>query len=202
MGFSFDASGLSRHQAAAIAAVMACKPCCAGTGVGSGSGSDGDGDGVPIACCESEWAPTTASWEVTGVVCDHADCLTATVASGASPGCEGIADQLPEGWQIRAGISRFVKECTGGGLTNNVSLEVCCAELIADPTQSQIWVIFTIGFNAGAWNLSYQLITNLWDTGSCESEMLEIINRPLELDFTGGVVTCDFPDPRVTLVLT
>jgi hypothetical protein len=202
MGFSFDASGLSRHQAAVMAAVMACKPCCAGAGVGSGSGSDGNGGGVIIPCCESEWVPGTASWEVTGVVCDHAECLVATQGAADSPGCEAVTDALPAGWQLRGGVVRFAKECTGGGLTNNVVLEVCCAELIADPTQSELWLSFSIGFNAGAWSLSYQLITNLWDTGSCESEMLEIANRPLELAFTGGVVTCDFPDPRVTLVLT
>jgi hypothetical protein len=209
MGFSFDAGGLSRHQAAALAAVMACKPCCAGDGEGSGSGSGSDGGGIIIPCCDVIFDPDVISWEVTGVTCGDVDCLTGT-RSGLdiqNPACVGISENMPDGWQLREGDPTpvgFAITCEEGDIRTTTGIDLCCIELIADPTQSQLWVDLSFTFSdlALTWLRVFHLLTNSWDLGSCEAGVLEIINRPITLTDSLGVTTCAFPDPRVSVIFT
>jgi hypothetical protein len=207
MGFSFDAGGLSRHQAAALAAVMACKPCCGGDGVGSGSGSGSDGELQIIPCCENDWVPSELSWEVTGIACGDEECLSNTSTGLGNPDCAIFIESPPDGWQLREGgsLGGGGLLCEPGGIRTVVGFSLCCLELIADPTQTQIWVTFSISFAEDPFtgNLrSYGLTTNLWDVGLCDPGLFEIINRPLELTASTGTLPCTFTDPRVTLIIT
>lgn len=209
MAFTIDASGLTQRQALALAAVMACKPCCDGDdGEGSGSGSGGGDEGTIIPCCGEVFEPTTISWEVTGVTCGDVDCLTGTRSELdiQDPDCTYLVDNMPEGWQLRAGVVGFTLTCEEGDLRTVVFIDLCCIELIEDTTQTQVWLNVSFSFSdlATTWLRVYRVLTNLWDFGSCEAGILEVSGRAMFLDdtLTVGETTCDFPDPRISVVFT
>ena len=190
-------SSLTPNQKKALAALLACAPCCGGSGSGSGF------DEVP--CCGAEFIPTAVSWEITGISCGGS-CLSLTDTAGNNPACQYLQETLdPAQWQYESGfasISSGSNTCdAGGGITITTVGDICCFTRLSD-NATVLWLDFSISISDGVNSKTYRLNTYQWDVGSCDGNILEIINRELTLTDTIGTLACTITDPRLTLVYT
>jgi hypothetical protein len=180
-------AGLTANQKKAMAALLACAPCCEGSGSGSGSGSGGQG--LPNCCGDSgTLTSVTFSYEMPDCIACMLGCDSGTGGTVDSGSCDTIGGEyvFPEdaaiGIAIQGGQAFYQTGCTIGTpevlgyTTAGVFIALCCYERNDAVKYFQVNVYATYTYFNGTttdqWIKRYR--AKVFDTASCNPFTAEI----------------------------
>lgn len=180
--------GLTSRQKKAMAALLACAPCC---GSGSGSGSGSGGSELPNCCSEvGTLTAITFSYELPG--CAACLCDTGTGGEIDSGACDGFGGEYQTEPDIlsQAGIGTLFQDCSTPGVVDiQFQISLCCYTRNDSTTFYQVNAIFT--WNDGVNSVGYKWRTKVFDAASCNPFSAEVTGlAPFETNIIGSPCTC------------
>lgn len=179
-------AGLSTNQKKALAALLACQPCCGGSGSGSGSG----GSELPNCCSEvGTLTAITFSYELPG--CAACTCDTGTGGAIDSGACDNFGGEYHTEADIasQAGVGTYFQDCSVPGFDIQFQISLCCYTRNDSSTFYQVNATFT--WSDGVNSFGYKWRAKVFDVASCNPFSAEVTGlAPFETNIIGTPCTC------------